>query len=146
MSVTKKPLIEISFKEIDTNDSETLFYLLIERVHSISHKSPPKYETHKKFIESKPYRYWYLIYEDSKAIGSFYIQNDNSIGLNLIIFSLKSVKTILDYIKNEFEPLDPVASKTPSYFYINVAYSNNELKEILTKLDCIPIQTSYKLN
>lgn len=146
MSIDNKPLFKISFREVNTNDSKTLFYLLEKRAHSISHKSIPKYEDHKKFIKSKPYRYWYLIFENNEPIGSFYVQNDNSIGLNLLVFNLDSIKTILDYIKEELEPLDEVASKTPPYFYINVAYSNAELKEILKKLDSIPIQTSYKLS
>ena len=146
MSIAEKPFYKISFKKIDINDSKILFNLLKKRDHSISHKSIPEYETHKRFIELKPYRYWFLVYENDKPIGSFYIQNDNSIGLNLLTISLKIVKTILDYIKGEFEPLNAVASKIPSYFYINVAYSNAELKKILIKLDCIPIQTSYQLS
>jgi RimJ/RimL family protein N-acetyltransferase len=135
----------IYFKKVSVNDSKILFRLLKKRVHFISHRSNPAYEKHKKFIESKPYRHWYLIFEDDEPIGSFYIQHDNSIGINLTMTNLNNVKATLDFIRVEFEPMAADASKTPSYFYVNVAYSNIQFKDILAKLDCIPIQTSYQL-
>ena len=141
----KKPLSKISFKKVDVNDSKILFELLKKRVHLISHNLIPTYANHKKFVESQPYEHWHLIYEDNEPIGYFYIQSDNSIGFNLITFNLRNIKLTLKYIKNKFKPAPEVASKIPPYFYINVAYSNTDLIKVLTKLECVPIQTSYKL-
>ncbi|MDB9959464.1 GNAT family N-acetyltransferase [Gammaproteobacteria bacterium] len=141
----KKPLSKISFKKVDVNDSKILFDLLKKRVHLISHNLIPTYANHKKFVESDPYQHWHLIYQDDEPIGYFYIQSDNSIGLNLISFNLRNVKQTLKYIKNNFKHASEVASKIPPYFYINAAYSNTDLIKVLTKLECAPIQTSYKL-
>lgn len=141
----QKSLSKISFKKVDVNDSKTLFELLKKRVHSISHNLIPTYANHKKFVESEPYDHWHLIYQDDEPIGYFYIQSDNSIGLNLITFNLRNIKQTLKYIKNNFKPAPEVASKVPPYFYINAAYSNTDLIKVLAKIECVPIQTSYKL-
>ena len=70
--------VEITKKHIDI-----LFKLLSNRKFNISHKEMPSFSEHEKFVSSNPYRYWYLISNKKKYIGSFYIQYDNSIGINL---------------------------------------------------------------
>ena len=86
-----------------------------------------------------------IVLEDDCLVGTFYIQKNNSIGLNLLQPRKQVVHRILRKIQTDFEPLKEVKSKVPSYFYINVSYSNKELKGILSELDAVPIQTSYKI-
>lgn len=141
----RKDFKEISFKEVCEEDTEVLLELLEKRNHSISHHDLPSKNEHLLFVKTKPYRYWAIVLEDDCLVGTFYIQKNNSIGLNLLQPRKQVVHRILRKIQTDFEPLKEVKSKVPSYFYINVSYSNEELKGILSELDAVPIQTSYKI-
>jgi len=141
----RRPLRKISFKKIDDNDIDTLFQLLIKRKYSISHNNLPTMSDHIEFVKSNNYLHWAIIYEDKIPIGTFYIQNNNSIGLNLLNQKIKIVFETLKYINSNFKPHELIKSQIPSYFYINVAYENEDLKKILIDLENIPIQTSYKI-
>jgi len=142
----KKPKTykELLFKEIDKDDSETLFELLKKRVHSISHKKIPTRDEHIAFVQTHPYRYWIMILEDDCPVGTFYLQKDNSIGLNILVPSKYLVSEVLRYIGENFKPLNEIKSKVPPYFYMNVPYENKKLSELLLELGGIPIQISYK--
>jgi len=141
----RKDYKEISFKEVCEEDAGALLELLEKRSHSISHHDLPTKNEHLLFLKTKPYRYWAIALEDDCPIGTFYIQKNNSIGLNLLQPSKQMVHRILHQIQTNFEPLKEVKSKVPSYFYINSSYSNKELREILVELDAMPIQVSYKI-
>ena len=141
----RKDFKEISFKEVCEEDTEVLLELLEKRNHSISHHDLPSKNEHLLFVKTKPYRYWAIVLEDDCLVGTFYIQKNNSIGLNLLQPRKQVVHRILRKIQTDFEPLKEDKSKVPSYFYINVSYSNKELKGILSELDAVPIQTSYKI-
>lgn len=62
-----------------------LYLLLGERTveQAISHKKMPTFEEHEKFVESRPYKEWYMLYDSNliKIIGSLYISKNNEIGL-----------------------------------------------------------------
>ncbi|MBO8217655.1 GNAT family N-acetyltransferase [Prochlorococcus marinus] len=137
---------EISYKKVDSGLSEELYKLLQTRKFSISHKNLPSFNEHKKFVKSIPYKDWYLIYQNSVAIGTFYIQNDNSIGLNLNNPSLRIVKNISKYIRTNFDPNPPEPSKVAPYFFINIAESNKRMLNILKVIGCEPLQVSFRLN
>ena len=141
----KRLFKEISFKEVVEEDCDVLFELLKKRAHSISHQSIPTKDEHIKFMKTKPYRYWVVVLDGTRPVGSFYLQSDNSIGLNLLQPTRPLVSEILQHIRKGFEPLKEVKSKVPSYFYINVSYANKKLGEILCELNKVPIQTSYKI-
>lgn len=143
--VLKRPYKEFLFKKVDLDDAESLFELLKKRSHSISHTVVPSEQEHLEFVKSQPYRYWTIILEDGCLIGSFYIQNDNSIGINLLEPEKILVYKILRHIRCNFKPVKEVKSKIPPYFYINVSYTNEALKTILGELNAIPIQTSYMI-
>lgn len=58
--------------------------LLAERTpeQSISHKELPPYSEHIDFVDSKPYKAWYLIIEESEGyVGSVYLSRKNEIGV-----------------------------------------------------------------
>ena len=141
----QKPLRKITFKKVDENDMDTLFQLLIQRKYSISHNRLPTISEHIQFIKSNKYLHWVIIYEDNVPIGTFYIQSNNSIGLNLLKQKINVVFETLKYIKYNFKPLEEIKSQIPSYFYINVAYENEDLKKILIDLEHVPSQTSFKI-
>jgi len=80
-----------------SQDAEFLFNLLKERDPrvNISHRKMPTYNTHLKFIKSKPYKKWYIVirvtksssnkksvYSDSKTkVASVYLSKNDEIGI-----------------------------------------------------------------
>jgi hypothetical protein len=94
--------IEIKFKKVKNTDLDFLYDLLKNRQKksNISHKKMPTFLQHKRFVESKPYVYWYIILKNKERIGSVYITMINEIGLNLIqnTNNLKLEKKILDLL------------------------------------------------
>ena len=137
----------ISFDEIMGADDqiETLYNLLKNRSHRISHKSLPRLKDHIRFVRDHPYRYWAIVLVDEFPIGTFYIQDDNSIGINIMEPSLSVVSEILKYINVRFRPLKEIQSKVPPYFYINLPFKDEVFHDILRDLKAEPIQISYKL-
>jgi L-amino acid N-acyltransferase YncA len=135
----------IKFKEVDGNDAEVLFDLLRQRVHSISHIKTPTWDEHEAFVKANPYRYWAIIMEDDCPIGTFYLQDDNSVGLNINEPTLYLVSQILTNIRRKFEPLGQKKSKVPPYFYVNASCGNEKLGQLLIQCEAKPIQISYKI-
>jgi RimJ/RimL family protein N-acetyltransferase len=62
-----------------------LYELLAERTadQSISHCSMPSYEQHVEFVNSVPYKAWYLIHNDDEIVGSIYLSKQREVGLFL---------------------------------------------------------------
>ena len=85
MSKTTKKLLIRPVRS--TTDAKFLFDLLQERDKraNISHKKIPTYASHVKFIESKPYKKWYIVIMndsgDKKKIGSIYLSKTDEIGI-----------------------------------------------------------------
>lgn len=79
-----KPL-HIKFKIITKSDVRFLYDLLLERdlIANISHKKMPTYDEHVKFVKSKPYAKWYIVYHNNDKIGSAYLTRQNEIGIFL---------------------------------------------------------------
>ena len=139
--------LKISFENITGSDEqiEVLYNQLKNRKYDISHEFLPRFEDHITFVKDHPYRYWVMILKDGVPIGNFYIQTDNSIGLNITEPSLRVMSETLNYIRDEFTPLEEVKSKVPAYFFFNVPYKNQKLSKLLVHFDAVPIQISYKI-
>ena len=105
----------------------------------------PVFAEHKKFVESNPYRYWYIVRYSSNLVGSFYLKWDNSIGLNLIKPEKFIVKTILDYVVDSFEPMPRIPSITPDFFHVNIADQNINLIDVMEDLGTKRLLLSFKL-
>lgn len=125
---------------------DELYALLEARTHSISHAELPTLDEHTEFVRTHPYRAWYLVRKDQAVVGSFYLQEDNSIGLNLGIEDAQLADAVLAFLAAHFKPNSAVRSLVPPYFYINVAYSNDWLKQTLQNKGLTPIQTAFRLN
>ena len=78
--------------------------------------------------------------------GSFYIQNDNSIGIDLQNPSFLILKELVNFINRKHIINNALPSQVPPYFFVNVAKSNKEMLEMLEKIGCEPIQVSLKIN
>ncbi len=89
---------KLSIRSVSASiDAKFLFDLLKERDSraNISHKKMPTFTSHIKFIESKPYKKWYIICikenidKNKKRIGSIYLSKNDEIG----IFVLKKYQS-----------------------------------------------------
>ena len=136
---------KLKFKKVESSDCSVLYGLLKERNFNISHRNLPTYENHKKFVNNNPYLEWYIIFLFDKVLGTFYIQEDNSIGINIINPNESIINEILDFILNNFSPKEEVLSKIPNYFYVNVANTNKELIDIMNNCGFNLIQLTFKL-
>ena len=86
--MSKTRVKKLSIRPIrPSDDTKFLFELLKERDSrvNISHKKMPTYASHVKFIESKPYKKWYIItayeYKCKEKVGSIYLSKNDEIGI-----------------------------------------------------------------
>ena len=75
----------LKLKSVFKSDHPFLYELLKERTPevNISHKEMPTYKKHVKFVISKPYAAWNIIYYKNEKIGSIYLSKQNEIGMFL---------------------------------------------------------------
>lgn len=138
--------MDISFQEIGDEKchTEVLYGLLKSRVHNISHITIPTIEEHSNFGRSHPYRAWFLVKYQDQFIGSVYLTDQNTIGINIedeIV--LKILPYVIEKIESEFEPLPAIKSVRSANFFINVAPSNTHLIRALESYGCKCSQVSY---
>jgi hypothetical protein len=78
-------ICNIKLKSVTKSDCPFLYELLKERkpTVNISHKKIPPYNTHVKFVMSKPYSHWNIIYFKNEKIGSIYLSKLDEIGIFL---------------------------------------------------------------
>ena len=89
-----------------------------------------------RFVNSNPYRAWYLAMNNQKAVGTFYLSKENTIGINISEINYEqTVAAIINYVKNNYSPLPEIKSVRASIFTINVPPTNLSLIKILEKLD-----------
>ncbi len=134
----KMPVIEI--KPVKQSDIRFLYNQLKERDSkiNISHRVMPSYAEHSRFVLSKPYSRWYIIFYNNKKIGNVYLTRLNEIG----IFVLKSIK--IKGIGNIV--LKEVMKKNPRPRYLaNVSPRNSKSSEFFKKNGFKLIQHTYEL-
>jgi len=137
----KKPELNITIKLITSKDSKFLFQLLSKRKinESISHKKMPNFSQHLKFISSKPYSKWYIIFHQNKKIGSIYLSKQNEIGLFLI--DIKSENEI------RWIAIKLLMQKNPRHRYLaNINPKNKKMSNFYKKNSFNLIQHTYELD
>ena len=130
---------KIKFKKVGNNDLDFLYDLLKYRDENsnISHKKMPTFLQHKKFVNSKPYVYWYIILQDNEEIGSVYITMLNEIGLHL--------KQEFNNLKLETKILNLLMLKHPkTRFLININPKNKKRIDFLKKNGFKLIQYTFE--
>jgi RimJ/RimL family protein N-acetyltransferase len=129
-----KKSANITLSPISKSDIEFLYELLNERnsKSNISHKKIPTFNQHTKFIISKPYSKWYIIYYNDKKAGSIYLSKNNEIG----IFLSKKFqgKNIGNFALNELMKQNPrkrfLANVNPKNKKSILFFKNNDFKLI----------------
>lgn len=87
----------------------------------------PEYNDNKAFVQSHPYRVWYLIRKQDCGVGTCYVIESNCISVFLIEGAESHFNEVLDFILSSFEPLEEIKSVRPAYFYINVPDGHEHL-------------------
>ena len=131
----------IVLKETQKSDCLFLYELLSERksYENISHKKLPTYVKHVKFVMSKPYSKWYIIYRATEKIGSVYITKQDEIGIHF------KEKNITNKIRSKV--LKMIIKKNPRDRYlININPSNTKMKKFLKNEGFELIQHTYEIS
>lgn len=138
---------EILFEKVHGSCEQIydLYELLKLREHSISHNKLPSYKVHKQFVQNHPYRCWFIIRCPDAVVGSIYVQFNNSVGLNINTHDKNLVKTIIDFIRSEVQPMPAVASTVAPFLFVNVAHTNKKLRRLFDELLLEQIQVSFKI-
>ena len=131
----------IILKEVRKSDCLFLYELLTARKPNvnISHKKLPTYVKHVKFVMSKPYSKWYIIYRATEKIGSVYITKQDEIGIHF------KEKNITNKIRSKV--LKMIIKKNPRDRYlININSSNTKMKKFLKNEGFELIQHTYEIS
>ena len=131
---------DLELKSVTKTDVRFLYNQLKERDPkiNISHKRMPSYSEHTRFVLSKPYSKWYIIYYKNRKVGNVYLSKMNEIG----IFILKTIK-----VKGLGSlVLEQVLKKNPKTRYLaNVNPKNIKSAEFFKKNGFKIIQHTYEL-
>ena len=131
---------------IPTQDQIDLLYEELRlRKHVISHQKLPKYADHKAFVHSNPYRGWWIIRHMGLVIGTCYLSNENSMGINIRSYSSDIVDKIISFVTDKYEPLSPIASVRDGEFFVNIPSSDLQFIDTMDRLGYSKTQISYSL-
>ena len=130
---------QIKLKQVTKNDFRFLYELLLERdpVANISHKKMPTYDEHVRFVTSKPYLRWHVVYYNGKKSGSVYLTKQNEIGI--------SIKKEFQREKMAEKVLELIIEKNGSGRYLaNVSPKNKKSIEFFKNHGFKIIQHTYE--
>ena len=136
----------IVLKEVQKSDYSFLYELLSERklYENISHKKTPTYAKHIKFVMSKPYTKWYIIYYGKEKIGSIYITKQDEVGIHFkeqLQANLKPKSALW------LQVLKIMMKKNPRNRYlININPRNTGMKNFLKNAGFELIQHTYEIS
>lgn len=126
-------------------DIEKLYIELSSRTTGISHKNLPTFEDHSEFVMNHPYLAWYFIHKGDDLLGTCYVTDQNTIGLNAKFIVVEDVEKTLAAIKALHKPLLGIKSVRSSSFTVNVSTRNVKLQEMLESIGAVPIQISFQV-
>ena len=137
---------EIVLKEVQKSDCSFLYELLLERklYVNISHKKNPTYVKHVKFVMSKPYSKWYIIYYGKQKIGSIYLTKQDEVGMH---FKEPGKITLQPRKLLWLQVLKMMMKKNPRNRYlVNINPSNTRMKTFLKNAGFKLIQHTYEMS
>ena len=136
----KYNLDTIRLKQISKLDYDFLYDLLEERnpISNISHKKMPSFQSHIKFVLSKPYKKWYVVKMSNNSIGSIYLSYQNEIG-----FFLKKEHAdvkLAKFVIKLFMEKNPL-----NEYFVNISPRNTKLIKFYKNLGFSLLQKTFKL-
>ena len=133
-------MIKIELKTVKKSDLTFLYDLLSERESNtnISHRKMPTKYQHQRFVFSKPYKKWYIIYCNGKKSGSIYLSKNDEIGI--------SIKREFNKTKVKQAALKQLMEKNHrTRYYANVNPKNSKATKFFKKNGFKLIQHIYEL-
>ena len=130
----------IVIKIVKKSDYSFLYELLSKRkfYENISHTKKPTYTKHLKFVTSKPYSKWYIIYSSDEKIGSIYLTKQDEIGMH---FKEQYNKKIY------YDVLENIIKKNTRHRYlININPKNTRMKDFIKNQGFRLIQHTYEIS
>lgn len=124
---------------------DRLYSMLSERSSSISHSKVPSLEEHQSFVLNHPYLAWYFIRKNKDWLGTCYVTDQNTIGVNAQFEDKDDFSGALGLVLARHSPLPEIKSVRAPNFIVNVAVENLDLQLKLTEFGAVPIQISFKL-
>lgn len=120
--------------------SAVLWSLLKERPPeaNISHRKMPTRNEHDRFVNSRPYKAWYLLRNGEEFVGSVYLTDRDEIG----IFIFKAHQGN-GYGRQAVEML--MARHKRDRYLANVNPANAKSISLFRKLGFVPLQMTYEL-
>ena len=110
---------DLIFENVVPTDEQiiTLYELLKQRTHNISHSVIPRFSEHSNFVRYNPYRAWFLLYLKDRYIGSIYITLENVLGVNILDPYIEiCLETVVAKVMSEIDPL-PLLPSVLSLLY-----------------------------
>ena len=120
--------------------AKTLLYVLLserEADESISHENMPNWGRHCHFVDSHPYKAWFLIEVDDTPVGAIYLTRQGEIGIGIFKHQRRR-----GYAKAAIEKLIET-NKGP--FYANINPDNSKSMQLFGGFGFITIQHTMKL-
>jgi len=136
----------IVLKEVQKSDCSFLYELLSERklYENISHKKNPTYAKHIKFVMSKPYTKWYIIYYQKEKVGSIYLTKQDEIGIH---FKEPLRPTLQPKNTLYLQVLKMIMKKNPrNRYFVNINTRNTWMKNFLKNAEFELIQHTYEIS
>ena len=131
---------DIVLKPVKKGDYRFLFELLQERrkKENISHKKMPSFSQHQKFVSSKPYSKWYIIFYNQNKLGSIYLSKQDEIGIH--------IKKEISSEKIKLRALKILIEKNPRKRYLaNINPRNTNMTKFYKKHNFHLIQHTFEL-
>lgn len=126
-----------------------LWHLLGERdgTEAISHEKMPSWTAHKAFVESKPYRAWYLIVVDNRIAGSVYATWRNEVGVQVFTDCRRRgyAREALRILMNLHDPLEGLPGVRADTWLANINPRNLKSVALFKELGFEHVQNTYAL-
>lgn len=129
----------VKLESVKKSDYRFLYVLLSQRrsLANISHKRMPPFGEHIRFVKSKPYSKWYVIYHQRKKIGAIYLSKQNEIGIHLMR-EYEKKPIYLESIKKL------IVENPKSRYLANISPQNKKYIRIFKELGFNLIQHTYE--
>lgn len=127
---------------------DLLYRLLSERRYNVSHRKMPGAVNHRKFVISRPYRYWYMIDVEGAYVGAIYLGRNNEIGIGIFHefqgqhYGRQAVSMLIE----KHKPLKGIPSIRSKYFVANINPENETSIRMFQRLGFRHIQNTYELS
>lgn len=145
----------------DTPGAERFLYELLRQRSveddphvNISHRKLPSWPEHQAFIDSRPYRFWWLIQGSSTGaisnwenVGSLSVTERNEIGI-VILRAFRGMgigRQAVQRLLRDHEPMPAVPSYRAGRWLANINPANEASIKLFTGLGAVHIQNTYQL-